>query len=68
MIRNRNDNNDDKDNSLLEWAEQVMREVNDQFKDVKDEDIPEEILPSNVSGDPNTEIFLFLKDEDEDEG
>jgi len=66
MIRNRNENenDEDKDNSLLEWAEQVMREVNNQFKDVPDEAIPDEMLPSNLSSDPNTDIFLFLKDED----
>jgi hypothetical protein len=66
MIHNPNEN-DDKENSLLEWAEQIMREVEDQFKDVPDEDIPDEMLPSNLSSDPNTDIFLFIKDED-DEG
>jgi hypothetical protein len=65
MIRNHNDNDEDKDNSLLEWAEQVMREVNEQFKDVPDEDIPDDMLPSNLSSDTNTEIFLFLKDDDD---
>jgi hypothetical protein len=59
-------NGKDKENELFEWAEKVMREVEEEFKDVKDEDIPDEVLPSNLSSDPNTDMFLFIKDEDAD--
>jgi len=59
-------NGKDKENDLFEWAQNVMREVEEEFKDVKEEDIPDEVLPTNVSQDPNFDLFLFLKDEDDD--
>jgi hypothetical protein len=66
---NRNNNNDDKENDLLAWAEQIMREVEEETKDLRDEDVTDDMLPPNISSDPNVDIFLFgFSDDDKDSG
>jgi hypothetical protein len=64
---NRNNNDDDKENDLLAWAEQIMREVEEETKNLREEDITDDMLPPNISPDPNIDIFLFGFD-DKDSG
>jgi hypothetical protein len=63
---NRNNNNEDKENDILAWAEQIMREVEEETKDLTDEQVTNDMLPPNISSDPNVDIFLFGFSDDDD--
>jgi hypothetical protein len=68
MTHSNQNNNEDKENDLLAWAEQIMREVEEETKDLTDEQVTDDMLPPNISPDPNVDIFLFGFSDDDDSG